>query len=53
MKREKEKLNRLIEAAAAKGIPISDNQEILAQSQRVDRLINEYVKHTKGNEPSR
>jgi hypothetical protein len=54
MNREKEKLNRLIEEAAANGIPVSDNQEILAQSQRVDNLINEYEKQIrKRNEPSR
>ncbi len=47
-------LNDLIEKAIQKGIPLSNNQEILEQSQRVDKLINEYQKQLKGrNEPSR
>ncbi len=51
---EKARLNNLIEKAIQKGIPISDNQEILEQSQRVDKLINEYQKQIKRrNEPSR
>ena len=54
MNKEKEKLNQLIEEAMTKGIPISDNQEILEQSRKVDKLINEYQKQTrKRNEPSR
>ena len=51
---ERARLNDLIEKAIQKGIPISDNQEILEQSQRVDKLINEYQKQLrKRNEPSR
>jgi len=51
---EKARLNDLIEKAIQKGIPISDNQEILEQSQRVDKLINKYqMQLRKRNEPSR
>ena len=52
--KEKEKLNRLIEEAIQRGIPVSDNKEILEQSRRVDKLINEYQQPgKKRNEPSR
>jgi hypothetical protein len=51
---EKARLNDLIEKAIQKGIPISNNQVILEQSQRVDKLINKYQRQLKRrNEPSR
>ena len=54
MNKEKEKLNQLIEEAIQKGIPVSDNQKILEQSRKVDKLVNEYQKQIrKRNEPSR
>jgi len=54
MNQEKEKLNRLIEDSMQKGIPVSNNQEILEQSRKVDKLINEYQKQIrKRNEQSR
>jgi hypothetical protein len=54
MNKEKEKLNRLINEAIQKGIPVSDNQKILEQSRKVDKLINEYQKQIrKRTEPSR
>jgi len=39
LKIEKARLNALVEEAMKKGLPTSENQEILEQSRKVDTLI--------------
>lgn len=56
LKIEKAKLNALVEEAMKKGLPTSENQEILEQSRRVDALIAKKQKQMADrdrHEPSR
>lgn len=42
LEEERRKLNKLGEGSVKQSIPLSDNPEVLAQSQRVDELVARY-----------
>lgn len=42
LEEERRKLNKLGEESVKQSIPLSDNPEVLAQSQRVDELVARY-----------
>lgn len=56
LNKEKAKLNHLVDEAMKTGIPVSENQEILEQSRKVDAIIAVIQKkkaERNRNEPSR
>jgi ATP-dependent exoDNAse (exonuclease V) alpha subunit len=48
LEKEKEKLERLVNEALKNGIPIIQDEAVMAQSRRVDKLLNKFLKEKEG-----